>query len=80
MLPNRKQLNVRRRRLGYKLEEARKDRGMTLEQAGELLGRPHTWVWKVEAAERRLDAAELWLVCEAYGLDLKTLLKEVMDA
>lgn len=80
VLPDRKQLNVHRRRLGFRLEEARKAKGMTLKQAGKLLGRSHTWVWKVEAAERRLDAAELWLICEAYGLDLKELIEEVMDA
>lgn len=49
-------------------------------EAGLLLGKPHTWVWKVEAAERRVDALELWHICQAYEFDFETLLGEVIDA
>lgn len=80
MLPDRKLLYVQRRRLGFKLEEARKIKGLTLVQAGHLLGRSHTWVWKVEAGERRLDGLELSYICRAYGLELENLLKEISDA
>lgn len=80
MLPNRGSLNVQRRRLGFRLEEIRKARGMTLAEAGQLLGKPHTWIWKVEAGERRVDALELWHICQAYESDLESLLREVMDA
>lgn len=80
MLPDSGQLNVLRRRLGYKLEQARKAKGLTLKEAGELVGRSHTWIWKVEAAERRLDAIKFRLICEAYGIDPGNLVEEAMDA
>ncbi|MDQ3506972.1 MAG: helix-turn-helix domain-containing protein [Actinomycetota bacterium] len=52
---------------------------MTLSEAGRLLGKPHTWVWKIEAGERRVDAVELWHICRAYDLDFEGFLREVVD-
>ncbi|MBA2376669.1 MAG: helix-turn-helix transcriptional regulator [Rubrobacter sp.] len=79
MIPDRGSLNIQRRRLGFRLEEARKAKGMTLSEAGRLLGKPHTWVWKIEAGERRVDAVELWHICRAYDLDFEGFLREVVD-
>lgn len=79
MMPDRSLLNVQRRRLGFKLEEIRKARGLTLTEAGQLLGKPHTWIWKIEASERRVDALELWHICRAYDCEFESLLKEVAD-
>lgn len=58
------------------LVETRKAAGVTQVQLAERLGRPQSFVSKVERGERRLDVIEFCQVAEALGNDPATLLKE----
>ena len=80
MLPDKSEIVKDRKRLGFKLETARKDKGWTLEAAGEQLNRGHRWVWDVENAERRIDAVELWYMCKVYELDYRAIVEEAINA
>lgn len=53
-----------------KLRQAREDAGLTQVQAAERLGKPQSYVSKVERAERRIDPPELARFAEAYGKPL----------
>ena len=46
--------------------------GLTQRQMGQRLGKPHTWIYKCEAGERRIDPVELlawWKAAEVSTLD-----------
>ncbi len=47
------------------LAAVRKEQGVTQTDLGELVGRRQTWVAKVEAGDRRIDAVELLVVLDA---------------
>lgn len=47
---------------------ARKDRGVTQTQLAEALGKPQSYVSKVESGERRLDVAEYIEWCRALSV------------
>jgi transcriptional regulator with XRE-family HTH domain len=49
-----------------KLKQARQDAGLTQAQAAERLGKPQSYVSKVERAERRIDPPELARFAELY--------------
>ena len=53
-----------------KLKEARQDAGLTQAQAAERLGKPQSYVSKVERAERRIDPPELARFAEVYGKEI----------
>jgi transcriptional regulator with XRE-family HTH domain len=53
-----------------RLREARLQAGLTQKQVAEQLGKPQSFVAKVEAGERRLDFIELCAFCELYGVNL----------
>jgi transcriptional regulator with XRE-family HTH domain len=61
--------------LGW-LKACRKSRKLSMRALAERLSVPHTWVGKMEQAERRMDIAEYVRLCEALqinphdGLDL----------
>ena len=57
------------------LREARAAAGISQTALADLLGRPQTWVSKVELGERRLDVEELRQVCTALNLDLVKLVR-----
>lgn len=55
------------RRFIEKLRRARLEAGLTQARVAELLGRPQSFVSKVEAGERRVDFVELQVLAQAYG-------------
>jgi len=55
------------KRMRERLKEARKAAGMTQEKVAEELGRPQSFVSKVETGERRIDPTELKIFAKLYG-------------
>jgi transcriptional regulator with XRE-family HTH domain len=55
------------RRFMEKLRRARLDAGLTQAQVAAFLGKPQSFVSKVEAGERRVDFVELQVLAQAYG-------------
>lgn len=53
-----------------KLKQARQGAGLTQAQVAERLGKPQSYVSKVECAERRIDPPELARFAEVYGRGL----------
>ena len=53
------------------LRETREKAGLTQVELSERLGRPQSFVAKIEAGERRLDVVELREVCAALGTSLE---------
>ena len=51
------------------LATARKARGLTQAQLATTLGKPQSYVAKVEGCERRLDIIEFFTTCQAIGVD-----------
>jgi transcriptional regulator with XRE-family HTH domain len=58
------------------VREDRESAGFTQVALATQLGRPQSWVSKVETGERRLDMAELRLVCAVLGIDLIEMIRE----
>lgn len=50
-----------------KLKQAREEAGLKQEEVGGRLGKPQSYVSKVERAERRIDPPELARFAEVYG-------------
>lgn len=57
------------RRLIGALKAARLDAGLTQQEVADRLGRPQSFVAKVEGCERRLDVVEFMHLCRAIGVD-----------
>jgi transcriptional regulator with XRE-family HTH domain len=53
-----------------KLKQAREDAGLTQAQAAGQLGKPQSYVSKVERAERRIDPPELARFAAVYGQEI----------
>jgi transcriptional regulator with XRE-family HTH domain len=51
-----------------KIVEARNEAGMTQRDLAEALGKPPSWVGKIESKERRIDLIEFIAVARAVGL------------
>lgn len=51
------------------LKQARLDRNLTMRELGTRLGVPHSFIGKIETAERRLDIAEYVIYCQALQID-----------
>lgn len=62
------------------LREARNDAGLTQVELSEILGKPQSYVSKVELGERRIDFIETIDFCEACGADIKKLEKELKNS
>ena len=62
------------------LIQARKDSGLTQVELAERLGRPQSFVSKVERGERRLDVVEFLEVAHAIGLDPHVFIRTLSDA
>lgn len=60
------------------LRSARQDRGLTQAQLAEALGRPQSFVAKVENGERRLDIIEFAHIAHLLSLDPAAVLKMVL--
>ena len=56
-------------RLSKWLREQREAKGLTMRQAGELIGKPHSFIGKIEVGQRRLDVVEFVWYCDKLGLD-----------
>ena len=52
-----------------RLVEARRDAGLTQQALAERLGRPQSYVAKVEGCERRLDVIEFLAMAQEIGVD-----------
>ncbi len=57
-----------------RLRNARKVKGLSQAELGKLLGKPQSFVSKVETCERRLDLIEAAEWCLALGIRLDNLL------
>jgi len=52
-----------------KLVSMRTEAGLTQRQLAKKLGREHSFVWRIEHGERRLDVVEFYRVCRCLGQD-----------
>lgn len=52
------------------VRKARERSGRTQREVAQMLGRPQSYVSKVETCERRIDFVELLLLCQAVGATL----------
>ena len=52
-----------------KMIAARKERGITQQELANGLGRPQSYVSKIEIGERRMDVVEFVHICKIIGLD-----------
>jgi transcriptional regulator with XRE-family HTH domain len=68
------------RQLCRLLAETRKKAGLQQTDIAKRLGRPQSYVSKVESGERRLDVAEYVEIAQAIGVDPVKLLKQAMSA
>jgi len=59
------------------LIEARKNSGITQQQLAKKLGRPQSFVSKVENGERRIDVVEFVMFSEHLGADPHSLLRKI---
>ena len=60
--------------------EARRTRGLTQRDLAERLGKPRSFVSKIENRERRLDFVEFVVVARALDISPTNLLAKVVDA
>jgi len=63
-----------------KLVEMRKQAGLTQRDLARKLGREHSFVWRIETGERRLDVVEFLWVCQALGQDPAAVYRHVVRA
>jgi transcriptional regulator with XRE-family HTH domain len=56
-------------RLASQLRESRNAAGITQQTLAERLGKPQSFVSKIESGERRIDLVELVNVCSALEMD-----------
>lgn len=61
------------------LLDARRAAGLTQQQVADSLGKPQSYVAKVEGAERRVDPVEFIAYANAIGADPKKLFRAVLD-
>ena len=62
------------------LVKMRKEAGFTQRQLAEKLEREHSFVWRIEKGERRLDVVEFFWVCNALGYDAAKVYTELCTA
>jgi transcriptional regulator with XRE-family HTH domain len=51
------------------LKKQREAKGLTMREVGNVIGKPHSYVGKVETGERRLDVVEFVWYCKMMGFD-----------
>ena len=59
------------------LKETRLRHGLRQQDVAEALGRPQSYVAKIESGERKADFVEVLELCNAVGLNPKVLLKRL---
>jgi transcriptional regulator with XRE-family HTH domain len=69
-LLSQKEHRERYRRFLVRLGEARRQAGLTQEEAAHRLGKPQSFLSKCESGERRLDFVEVLALAELYGVDI----------
>lgn len=55
-------------RLIEAIKRRRKEAGMTQEQVASIIGKPQSFIAKVEGLERKLDVIEFLDICRAVGI------------
>ena len=58
----------------------RQKAGLTQRELAAKLGREHSFVWRIESGERRLDVVEFFWVCQALGQDARRVYGELVAA
>lgn len=66
------------REIGGRLAQVRKTLGLTQRQLAERVGRPASYIAKLELAERRLDVIDLEELARALDIDPALLLSRLM--
>jgi len=61
------------------LTEARLDADMTQQVIADRLGKPQSFIAKVEGLERRIDVVEFFEIARAIGFDPMPLIKEIWE-
>jgi len=51
------------------LKRKREERALNMRELGKLLGKPHSYIQRVEDGERRLDVVEFVWYCRALDVD-----------
>lgn len=59
------------------LKKARKERGITQAQLAEALGKPQSFIAKVESGERRLDVVEFVHLARMVGVEVENILSSI---
>ncbi|HDS9359454.1 TPA: helix-turn-helix transcriptional regulator [Enterobacter chengduensis] len=59
------------------LKKARKEKGMTQAQLAEALGKPQSFIAKVENGERRLDVVEFVRLARLVGADTQRIIASI---
>lgn len=59
------------------LKQARKAQGITQMQLAEALGRPQSFIAKIESGERRLDVVEFVHLARLVGLELNQVINSI---
>lgn len=59
-----------------RLREAREARGLTQGQVGASIGKPQSYIAKIELGERRVDVIELYEIANLYGLPVSYFISE----
>jgi transcriptional regulator with XRE-family HTH domain len=67
----------KRKILRETLKETRLRRGLRQQDVAEVLGRPQSYVAKIESGERKADFVEVLELCSAVGLNPKVLIKRL---
>ena len=66
--------------VGKILKRHRTNNGFTMRSLAEKMKLPHSFIGKVENAERRLDTIEIFDYCNALGVSATSVLKEINAA
>jgi transcriptional regulator with XRE-family HTH domain len=70
-------LRDRRKQLRQRLKEARVAAGLRQVDVADALGRPQSYVAKIESGERKVDFMEVLDLCAVIGLDPTALAQEL---
>lgn len=66
-------------KLAQWLKAQRESKGLSMRTAGEVLGKPHSFVGKVEVGQRRIDVVEFVWYCQKLGFDPIEGIKQITE-